>query len=215
MKRTVFAALVAALPLVFAAPAGAQTIDEIAEKVRSAYASMKDFRADFIQETTSARGTQGASGTIKIKLPARMRWDYAEPTNKQLLTDGLTSWMYLPDEKQVYVQPLSGSANAKIPLEMLTGRVDFREEYNARLAGDADGVVTVELLPKTETAGFDRATLWIDKSTWRISKFTITDPYGAKTTVILKNAAVNPGLADSEFTWTDKPGVEIVRAPGS
>ncbi|MCZ7582538.1 MAG: outer membrane lipoprotein carrier protein LolA [Deltaproteobacteria bacterium] len=95
-------------------------------RCRRSYASLKDYEAQFLQETHTARGTRGASGTLYVKVPAKMRWDYAEPEEKHLITDGATSWMVLPGEKQAYTSPLDRSANARVPLQMLTGKLDFK-----------------------------------------------------------------------------------------
>jgi outer membrane lipoprotein carrier protein len=211
MKNIALTVLILLLTAPSFSVARADSIDEITAKVQKAYASLKDYQAGFIQEISGGSGPKGGSGTIYIKVPDKMRWDYIEPTSKQLISDGNTMWMYLPEEKQVYVQPLDTTASAKIPLLMLTGKIDFKKEYNASLLDDQGETHRIQLKPKKSGTGFDNAILLIEKSSMRIVRFEMTDLYGNKTTVILKDPKMNQGLKDGFFKYEDKPGVEVIK----
>lgn len=193
--------------------ASADTLDEVIAKVQKTYSALKDYQAGFIQEVTGTVGARGGSGTLYVKTPAKMRWDYVEPTPKQLITDGKTSWMYLPDEKQVYVQPLDAQASAQIPLLMLTGKIDFKKDYDASLLEDQGEQYRIQLKPKKQGVGFDHALVYIDKATTRIARFELFDLYGSKTSIALKDPKINQGLKDSMFVYEKKPGVEELKAP--
>ena len=71
---------------------------------------MRDFTADFshtyaggvLKKTTTERGT------LQVKKPGRMRWEYVEPEHKLFVSDGRKIYSYLPADKQVIVSPDAG-----------------------------------------------------------------------------------------------------------
>lgn len=205
--------LLMVLVLFVAGIAHAQSTDEIVEKIRKAHSSMKDYEATFAQEVTGAGRTQQASGTLYIRIPDQMRWDYLEPKVKSLITDGKTSWMVLPEEKQVYEQPMSESDSARTPLAMLTGKLDFRAEYNVERLPDADGRIALRLTPKSPGRGFKEARVEVDAKSFEIQRFRLEDLYGGTTDVRLSNARKNAGLKPGLFDFKPEKGYEVVKAP--
>lgn len=205
--------LIALVALLVASVAHAQSTDEIAEKIRKAHSSMKDYEATFTQEVTGAGRTQNASGTLYIRVPDQMRWDYLEPKVKSLITDGKTSWMVLPEEKQVYEQPMSEGDSTKTPLGMLTGKLDFRAEYDIERLPDADGRIALRLTPKSEGRGFKEARVEVDAKSFEIQRFRLEDLYGGVTDVRLSNARKNAGLKASLFDFKPEKGFEVVKTP--
>ena len=75
-------------------------VKKIASAVDAHYNSLQSFRADFI-ETYSGNGvSRKESGTLTLKRPGKMRWDYREPSQKLFLSDGKTAVFYVPGERQ-------------------------------------------------------------------------------------------------------------------
>ncbi len=210
--------IMATLSFIFmtgAAVASEADTTQIITEVQKAHASLVDYRAHFTQSVTSFGKKQDAAGTLYIKLPGKMRWDYDNPSKKYLITDGAKLWMHLVDEKQVYVQPLGGSANAYLPLQMLTGKMDFSADYEAADLGDTQDRHNLKFTPKQMKAGFKSVTVGIDKKTKRIVRFELVDLYGSQTVVHLSNAKINTGLADSMFSYHETPGVQVIEAPSA
>ncbi len=193
--------------------ASAQSIDDVVKSVQGAHASLKDFKADFTQDIQAAGRNEKASGTLYVKMPGMLRWDYAAPQKKTLITDGKTLWMDLPAQKQVYEQPLEASASARVPLQMLTGRLNFKDDYDAALIeGDAN-LYGIRLSPKRQGLGFQNAVLWVDRKTFRVIRFEMLDLLNAKTVVSINNAKYNAGLADSLFAFKPAAGVQVIKVP--
>lgn len=214
MKRKTLGALVLAAAMTIATTAVADDVDALVEKIRAAHAAMKDYEARFTQTVTGAGRAQNASGALSIKLPDKMRWDYSEPVVKQLITDGSTSWMVLPEDNQVYVQPLNSAGSAKTPLLMLTGKMDFRGDYNVKRLEDADGFAVLELTPKAKGTGFKTATIAVDPKSYEIRRFRLEDLYGGVTDVRLTDVRKNVGVKDALFTFTAPEGMEVLQSPG-
>src|SRR5437899_2867549 len=87
-------------------PAAAQAL----AKVQKVYDSTKDLHAKFEQTLEStAGGKKRAAGELWLKKPGRMRWDYAQPEKKLMVSDGSTLWVYEPEDEQAFKQDLRAS----------------------------------------------------------------------------------------------------------
>ena len=70
------------------------------------------------------------SGTLLLKKPGRMRWDYDQPRPKLFLTDGHTAWFYVPGEKQVRRTPVKQLDDLRSPLRYLLGKTKLEKELD-------------------------------------------------------------------------------------
>src|SRR5262245_36327852 len=86
------------------AVAGEQASDPArvtAEAVDKKYNAMQTLKADFVQIYAGAGRVRRESGTLWLKQPGRMRWDYQQPQQKLLVADGKNAYFYVPEERQV------------------------------------------------------------------------------------------------------------------
>ena len=67
------------------------------------YDRVKDFTADFthVYEGGVLKKKSTESGTVQIKKPGRMRWEYTTPDKKTFVSDGRKIYSYIPADKQV------------------------------------------------------------------------------------------------------------------
>src|SRR6516164_3380495 len=108
----------------------AQTdVHAIAEKVDQRYNRMQTLQAQFSETYSGAGMTRHESGTLELKKPGRMRWDYTEPRPKTFLTDGKTAWFYVPGEKQARRAAVKDLGDLKSPLRYLLGKTKLEQEF--------------------------------------------------------------------------------------
>src|SRR5437867_12021466 len=117
--------------LVLVVPAAAQTtvtLDDAIRGIEGAYGRMTDLKAEFTQTAfnKSLNQTIPATGKVYLKKGGKLRWEYAEPTPQQTVSDGTTIWIYTPTLNQVNTGPapeaLAGPAGS-----LLSGRRRLRE----------------------------------------------------------------------------------------
>src|SRR5947209_18376646 len=73
----------------------------VVARVQKYYDATKDLRAKFEQQLESpSRAPSKASGDVWLKKPGKMRWDYAKPEKKVIVSDGATLWFYDPEDEQ-------------------------------------------------------------------------------------------------------------------
>jgi len=201
-----------------AAPAGAAvpTLDEAVQRLEATYKGIRELKAVFQQAAFNRTLSQtlDAKGTLYLKKPGKLRWEYTTPTPQQIVSDGVKLWVYTPELKQVNVtaapQALAGPAGS-----FLQGLGQVREQFHARFLNpaqpaDADGLIVLDLTPKQPQPLLARLVLSVDPKSWLVRKAVIYDELGNTVTVRFLDVAVNPGLADSLFVFTPPPGVAVV-----
>jgi len=206
--------------LAMTASATAQTpnaaLDDAVRGVEGAYGRMTDLKADFTQTAfnKSLNQTIPASGTVYLKKGGKLRWEYAEPTPQQIVSDGKTIWIYTPQLNQVNTGPapeaLSGPAGS-----FLSGLGKLREHFSVRFLNpaqpkDADGNVVLDLTPKQPLPTLARLILSLDAKSYDIRKAVVYDQFENTVTMRFTKLAVNTGVPDKMFVFTPPKGAATV-----
>jgi outer membrane lipoprotein carrier protein len=227
MRRMITALAVVALVAGAAGQVGAQTpaprtgqpaasLDEVVKALEGAYGKLNDLKAEFDQTAfnKSLNQTIPAQGTVYLKKGGKLRWEYADPTPQQIVSDGKTLWIYTPALSQVNVGPapeaLAGPAGS-----FLTGLGKVREHFGVRFLNpaeprDKDGNVVLDLTPKQPLPTMTRLILSLDPRSWDVRRAVVYDQFENTVTMQFRKTSVNTGLADSLFTFVAPKGVATV-----
>lgn len=200
------AALLALLPLPLPAARGAE---ELARKVEARQRRLVDMTARFVQRYRS--GLLGQEiverGTLELKQPGRMRWEYRDPERKTFVSDGATCWFYVPADRQVIVRDRTGERG--VALELLSGRMDLLAQFEVGLEQDAEGRTRLRLRPRQPDPDLD--TLFLDvEPDGRIRGIEIVDTQANRSQFSFDHVRENVGLPDSRFHFEVPSGVEVV-----
>jgi outer membrane lipoprotein carrier protein len=200
------------------APKGgtAPSLDEVIKALEANYSKINDLKAEFEQTAFNKSLNQSipAQGTVYLKKGGKLRWEYAEPTPQQIVSDGKTVWIYTPALSQVNVGPapeaLAGPAGS-----FLAGLGRVREHFGVRFLNpaepkDRDGNLLVDLTPKQPLPTMNRLILSLDPRTWDVKKAVVYDQFENTVTMQFRKTAINSGLADSLFTFVAPKGVATV-----
>src|SRR5262245_15417339 len=89
-------ALTAAILLTSTGRAAEPTATELAQALQKKYSSVRDFTADFTSEyKTVLKKRLVERGTVQVKKPGRMRWEYKTPEEKSFVADGINVYVYV------------------------------------------------------------------------------------------------------------------------
>jgi len=200
------------------APARGQSLslDEVVKNVEAAYGRVNDLKAEFDQTAFNKSLNQSipAQGTVYLKKGGKLRWEFADPTPQQIVSDGKTVWIYTPALSQVNVGPapeaLAGPAGS-----FLAGLGRVREHFTVRFLNpaeprDRDGNVVLDLVPKAALPTMSRLVLAFDPRSWEVRRAVTYDQFENTVTMQFRKPAVNTGLADSLFTFVAPKGVATV-----
>jgi outer membrane lipoprotein carrier protein len=199
------AALLAVLPPPSPAQSGAL---DLARRVEARHRHLVDMTARFVQRYRSGLIGQEIveRGTLSLKQPGRMLWEYRDPERKTFVSDGSTCWFYVPADRQVVVRQPGGDKG--VALELLSGRLDLLAQFEPGLETSA-GKERLRLIPRK--ADPDISAIYLDvEPDGRIRGIEILDTQENRSQFRFENVRENVGLPDSLFHFETPPGVEVV-----
>jgi outer membrane lipoprotein carrier protein len=151
---------------------------------------------------------QVESGLFEVSRPDRMRWDYTYPETKLAVTDGVHTWLYLPDDRQVVRGTLERLRKDSAVSLLLTGTLRLADAFEVVRAEEAGGEIRLEMRPRRPSeaiAGVDLRAA----SDGKVLGFTVTDPSGNRVTWRFRDLVRDPDLEASRFTFQIPPGIEV------
>jgi outer membrane lipoprotein carrier protein len=191
-------------------------VKKIASSVDARYNSLQSFRADFV-ETYDGNGiSRRESGTLALKRPGKMRWDYREPAKKFFVSDGKTAYFYVPGEHQARKTAVKNLDDFRSPLRYLLGKTKLEKEFDHLAIADAPspktpGNVVLSGIPKGMAERVTRVLLEITPQN-QIQRIVIEEMDGAITEFFFSNIQENIGLDEALFHFTPPKGVETIEA---
>ena len=137
--------------LAVSAFAGDAALDTLLKGVETRYNQAKTLQVLFHEEyTPPGRARRTESGTLVLRKPGKMRWDYDQPKGKLFIGDGKYLWLYTPAENRAEKMKLKASDDLRAPLAFLLGKLDFQKEFR-NLQATAEGPDTkIQAEPRTD-----------------------------------------------------------------
>jgi outer membrane lipoprotein carrier protein len=196
--------------LLAAAPAAVTPAEDLARRVEARHRTLVDMTADFVQTYRSGMLGRGIveKGSLSLKPPGRMRWEYQKPEKKIFVSDGKTFYFYVPADRQVIVRAQADSRG--IPALLMSGRGEILSTF-AVTEEDApsEGIRRLRLVPREADPEIDHVLLDVDASA-RIRGITVLDAQGNRSQFAFDRVKENVGLGDALFRFEVPRGVEVV-----
>ena len=110
--------------------AGDPALDTLLKSVETRYNRAKTLQVLFHEDyTPPGRAKRTESGTLVLRKPGKMRWDYDQPKGKAFVGDGKYLWLYTPADNRAEKMKLKESDDMRAPLAFLLGKLDFDKEF--------------------------------------------------------------------------------------
>jgi outer membrane lipoprotein carrier protein len=178
------------------------------------YATVDSIRADFSQTYRAPGIDETESGTLYMKKPGLMRWEYRHPEIKLFVADGRDTYLYTPEDRQVLVQRFTAADLHSTPLEFLLGRGDILRSFDASWEPDAGskaaGFISLRLVPRSAQADYAYLVLDCDPGSYDISRIVIHELGGNTSQFVLSNVKTNIKIDSKQFEFKIPKGVEVV-----
>jgi outer membrane lipoprotein carrier protein len=192
------------------------SLPSLVDSVDRAFASMKDFSADFFQNSTnSVNQRQQDKGHLYLTKDRKMRWDYLEPEVKQWISNGKTLYTYIPANHQVIQEQVKNSMAEQIPIMFLIGRSGLRnefqkiEEQSTKPLFEGDRVL--RLTPNRKGQGIEKIDIEVNPRTNLIDRMVILSSDKSSNELIFMNIEINTNIPASKFEFTIPPGTRVVQ----
>jgi outer membrane lipoprotein carrier protein len=195
------------------------SLEQLIARTQEMYEKTSDLKAGFIQEVTikSMKRTEREEGTVYFKNPRMMLWDYHKPKAKKLVINAQKAWLYVPEDRMVYVQNSEDVYRSRMAVKFLSGigrlAEDFQIRFSKESPHDSEGNYHLVLTAKEAGNGVDRLYITIDGRIFQILKCRFNDAMGNTTRLRFSDFTMNLGIPDRHFTFKAPEGVEVVQMP--
>jgi len=204
----------AVMLLGFDPSARAQDIRQLAHAVDDHYNHLRSLQADFT-EIYRGEGTERVeAGTLWLKKPRKMRWEYRSPKEKLFISDGQAVWFYLPAGRQLRKTTLKKLDDLRSPLAFLLGKTKLENELRGLSKVVDQSPLSPENtllrgVPLAMVGQANEVQLEITPSD-QIVRIVLMEADGATTEFRFAGWKENLELSDTRFQFTPPPGVETV-----
>jgi outer membrane lipoprotein carrier protein len=196
------------------AHAAAPDVHAVAQAVDEHYNQLRSLEAEFTETYRGAGMDRMESGTLWLKKPGKMRWEYRSPRDKLFLSDGKDAWFYVPGDKQARKTPVRKLEDLRSPLGFLLGKTKLEKEL--QVLGFAPDVAPLEpgnlVLRGVPRALGDRVSqvlLEIDPQK-QIVRIQVDEVDGSTTEYRFRNQKEGVAIDDRQFRFEPPPGVETI-----
>jgi len=192
----------------------ASDVHAIAQAVDNHYNHLQTLQTEFTETYRGAGIERTESGSLWLKKPGKMRWEYRSPKEKLFLSDGKDAWFYLPEDRQVRRTSVKKLDDLRSPLSFLLGKTQLEKELEG-LSPAADvvaltpGNMVLRGVPKAMSDRIREVILEITPD-HRIARIQFEEADDSVTEYRFSRQEENGAMADQRFKFAAPPGVEVI-----
>jgi len=189
-------------------------VRQLAHAVDDHYNHLRSLQGEFTETYADNGAQRQESGTLWLKKPRKMRWEYRSPKEKLFLSDGQSVWFYVPAERQARKTDFKKLDDLRSPIAFLLGKTKLENELQG-LSKAVDrapalpGDTVLRGVPKGSIGDVSEVQLEISPSN-QIVRIVLLEPDGGTTEFRFTDWKENVELSDSRFHFIPPPGVETV-----
>lgn len=173
------------------------------------YENVDSLSAHFEQTQKAEDGTvmRQSSGLFLLSRPGKFRWEYKQPYQQIMVSDGKVFQFYDVGLAQVTIRQVTDTLQAT-PALLLTGGIALQKAFTVHDAGNHDGLTWLRMQPRSQDSDFKSIRIGLSDGLPRAME--LDDRLGQTTYIKFSDIKVNPQLAASRFDLDIPDGVTVV-----
>lgn len=197
-----------------ATAAGAADVKPVATAVDAHYNHLQSLQAEFIEIYRGSGMDRTEGGTLWLKKPGKMRWEYRSPREKLFVSNGKDAWFYVPDDHQARKSAAKKLEDIRSPLAFLLGKTKLEKELRGlSLAPDIaplqSGDVVLRGVPSAMADQLNEIVLEITPE-HRIVRLILEAVDGSSTEYQFSDQKEDVPIAETRFQFKPPSGTEVV-----
>ena len=179
--------------------------EALARTLQERYNSVRDFKASFVQTTSGGvlKIKKQGEGTVAVKKPGKMRWDYTKPEKQLIVSDGRKIYDYDPVTREVGVADVPPDDQAPTATLFLAGKGDILRDFKvSSVASPVPGTLALRLEPRRADPDYEFLVIAFDAGSYRIRGLRTRDSQGGESTIVFSDIKQDTGIPDSTFAFT-------------
>jgi outer membrane lipoprotein carrier protein len=178
------------------------------------YNHLRSLEAQFTETYKGSGMDRTESGTLWLKKPGKMRWEYRSPKEKLFVSNGKDAWFYVPEDRQARKESAKKLEDIRSPLAFLLGKARLQKELQGlSLAPDIEpsqaGNVVLRGVPAALGDRISEILLEVSPDN-RIVRLVMQGIDGASTEYRFSDQKENVSIADSRFDFRTPSGTEVI-----
>jgi len=200
-------------PVQLFAASGAD-IKTLAANVDNHYNHLRSLQAEFTEVYQGSGMDRTESGTVWLKKPGKMRWEYRSPKEKLFVSNGKDAWFYVPEDRQARKESAKKLEDIRSPLAFLLGKTKLEKELRGlSLAPDIapllSGDTVLRGVPTALADQISEIVLEISPDD-RIVRLIVQGVDGASTDYHFSEQKEDVAIGDGRFDFKAPAGTEVV-----
>ena len=191
------------------APLIAQGDAPILRKVDDHYNHLSSLRCHYTEHYSGMGMDRVEEGTLLLKKPGRMRWNYADPVGKVFVLDGKFAWFYTPGDSQAQRIPAKELDDLRSPLRFLLGHTELKKELDGIAVAPEGAGFRISGVPKGMAQRVKALTLEVTAG-GSITGMKLEEVDGAVTDFAFSVMVENVPVKDGDFVFVVPSGVSVV-----
>ncbi len=187
------------------------TAHDLAHRIDAYYNALHSLRADFTESYSGMGIHREERGTLFLRKPGKMRWNYAQPPGKLFILDGKYGWFYTPGDAQAERISASHLDDIRSPLRFLLGHAQLEKEFQNLHLSAISGGFELSGVPKGLQERVSGISLDVT-SEGVIQSIVITETDGARTAFTFTNIQPDAPAPESDFVFRPPDGIPVVNA---
>jgi outer membrane lipoprotein carrier protein len=172
------------------------------------YNNAKTLQVKFTETRIDSTGKhKPQAGTLYLRKPRQMRWEYTSPPGDLFISDGKFTYDYIAKSNSGEQGTLKEDYDQRGPLAFLLGKLDFNRDFGEFQTGDPDGAI--KAVSKSDKLDFSDVTL-VPGPNSSIKKLSLRWQDGSTIQFVFEDEKLNQPLPDSLFRFVKPPGAVMV-----
>jgi outer membrane lipoprotein carrier protein len=192
----------------------AADVKSLAAAVDAHYNHMHSLETDFTELYRGSGIERTEAGTLWLKKPGKMRWEYRSPREKLFVSNGKVAWFYVRDDRQARKTEAKKLDDLRSPLAFLLGKTKLEKELRGlSLAPDIEPLQSANIVLRGVPQGLaDRVSEIVLEVTpdSRIARIVIQDVDGAATEYRFGEQKEDLSIPGARFEFKPPAGTEVV-----
>ncbi len=214
MRWLRFAIMVCVSTRVYCAAVGASDVKTLAAAVDTHYNHLRSLEAEFTEVYRGSGMERTETGTLWLKKPGKMRWEYRSPREKLFVSDGKDAWFYVPADRQARKTAAKKLEDIRSPLAFLLGKTKLEKELRGlSLAPDVEPLTSGNVVLRgVPTALADRVSEILLEVTrdHQIARLVIQEVDGAAAEYRFGEMKEDVAIGEGRFEFEPPAGTETV-----
>ncbi len=188
----------------------------LVDSVQAFYDQTRSFQSDFSQEffIKSHDTKKQSKGRVIFSKPGKMRWEYSDPKDNRVVSDGSLLRVYDAANQQMFEQSVDKSQYpAALSFLVGGGRLDatFTFELFDGAAMSFPGGKVLVGTPKEPTPAYTKVLFYVDAATSQVRRVLIVDGQGNRNRFDFASPRVNEPIKDEIFRFEPPPGTHVIK----